>query len=373
MSEYQFVHFLAIDRPLDEKQLEFMERQSSRAEITQWSFTNEYHYGDFHGNAPEMLRRGYDIHLHYANYGIRKLMIRLPGGLPCERSVFDAFCLEYGIEWKADKKGNGGILEIEPEADAGSYDEGIWDAAELLPRIAPIREQLMSGDLRPLYLAWLACCQDEDLPEPPVPAGLSKPTRAMTAMAEFYEIGDDMIAAAAQQSPPLPKLPDAETSLTKWIAKQSPANLRALVESLLGADASSVRVETLARIREDMGAATWPLAESTRTLGQLHDLARALGEKRRLREKNAKDAARRKRLAAIAADPDRAVADIEKLVEERSTNSYEQAAAALLDLREALGPELGPARATALAEGLRRQKPRSNLLIHALRKHGLLA
>ncbi len=27
MSEYQFVHFLALDRPLDAQQLEFMERQ----------------------------------------------------------------------------------------------------------------------------------------------------------------------------------------------------------------------------------------------------------------------------------------------------------------------------------------------------------
>lgn len=53
MSEYQFVHFLAIDRPLNDEQLDFMQRQSSRAEITRWSFTNEYHYGDFHGNARE--------------------------------------------------------------------------------------------------------------------------------------------------------------------------------------------------------------------------------------------------------------------------------------------------------------------------------
>ena len=56
MSEYQFIHFMAIDRPLDDKQLDFMGRQSSRAEITQWSFTNEYNYGDFHGDAREMLR-----------------------------------------------------------------------------------------------------------------------------------------------------------------------------------------------------------------------------------------------------------------------------------------------------------------------------
>ena len=82
MSEYQYISFRAIDAPVSERNLKYMQRQSSRAEITPWSFDNEYHYGDFRGNAVEMLRRGYDLHLHYANFGVRKLMIRLPHGLP---------------------------------------------------------------------------------------------------------------------------------------------------------------------------------------------------------------------------------------------------------------------------------------------------
>src|SRR6516162_8426935 len=105
MSEFQYVAFRAIDGPVSPKNLAFMQRQSTRAEITPWAFDNEYHFGDFHGNAEEMLRRGYDFHLHYANFGIRKLMFRLPTGLPCDRKLFDAFCPEYGLKWKADKQG----------------------------------------------------------------------------------------------------------------------------------------------------------------------------------------------------------------------------------------------------------------------------
>jgi hypothetical protein len=40
MSEYQYVAFRAVDGPDSEKNLKFMERQSSRAEITPWSFDN---------------------------------------------------------------------------------------------------------------------------------------------------------------------------------------------------------------------------------------------------------------------------------------------------------------------------------------------
>ena len=82
---------------------------------------------------------------------------------------------------------------------------------------------------------------------------------------------------------------------------------------------------------DQIDANPWPVA------GVGHDVARA----RLLQEKDAKEAARRKRLATIAADPDRAIADIEKLVEERSTDSYAKAAAALADVREVLGPSLG--------------------------------
>src|SRR5690348_14332271 len=38
MSEYQRVAFRAIDGPVRKENLEYMERQSSRAEITPWSF-----------------------------------------------------------------------------------------------------------------------------------------------------------------------------------------------------------------------------------------------------------------------------------------------------------------------------------------------
>jgi hypothetical protein len=372
MSEYQFVHFLAIDRPLDEKQLEFMHRQSTRAEITQWEFTNEYHYGDFHGNAREMLRRGYDIHLHYANFGLRKLMIRLPAGLPCDRRTFKVFQPECGVNWHADKKGKGGILEIEPEADAGTYEEGFYDVVPLLRKIATVRDSLIAGDLRLLYFAWLACNGDEESLEPPVPAGLGKLTPALKAVTQLYEVNQDLIAAAAEQSPPLPKSTDADETLIKWIAKQSPRELRNLVERLLGNNAAATRAETLANIRHATPTAAWPMAKPTRTLAQLRELASGLGDRRIRREQAARDAARRKRLKIIVADPDQAIADVEKLVKMCSVESYQQAAEELAELREALGPKVGPARARAVAEKLRRDNPRHKHLIAALRKQDLL-
>lgn len=372
MSEYQFVHFLAVDRPLDEKQLAYMQRQSTRAEITPWEFTNEYHWGDFRGNVLEMLRRGYDLHLHYANFGVRRLMIRLPAGLPCDNRTFEAFRAEYGMKWHADKTGKGGILEIYPESDADTYDEIFDDLGRLLPEIAPVRESLIGGDLRALYLGWLACGGDGETMEPPVPAGLGELTRALNTMAEFYDLSEDLIAAAAERSPPLPKAADAGETLNAWIARQSNDELKELVVRLLTSDAAAVRAETLSRIRDEMDVAVWPMAEPTRTLGQLRELADAQGEERLGREEKARQAKRRKHLAAIAADPQKVIKNVQSLVAERSTHSYEEAARELEDLREALGPDRGPAQAREVAEKLRRENPRRNQFIATLRRHGLL-
>ena len=131
MSEFQYVYFAAVDRPLDDGQLEFMRRQSTRAEVSRWEFSNEYHFGDFHGQADEMLRRGYDVHLHYANFGIRRLMFRLPSGLPWSPKVFDAYHVEYAIDFKRDNEGQAGTLCFSPEADGGTYDEDFFEFDKL--------------------------------------------------------------------------------------------------------------------------------------------------------------------------------------------------------------------------------------------------
>jgi hypothetical protein len=222
--------------------------------------------------------------LHYANFGIRRLMIRLPGGLPCDRRRFKAFRIPYSLEWHADKKGPGGILQIEPEADAGTYNEGWYDASELLPDIAPMRSLLISGDLRPLYLAWLACYGEDELREPPVPAGLGKLPPALEAMAEFYELSEDLLAAAAERSPPLPETTGAAESLEHWLARQTRDDLRELVRQFLAEDTDAARAETLARVRDETGAATWPLAEPTRTWAQLREAASRLRDERQRRE-----------------------------------------------------------------------------------------
>jgi uncharacterized Zn finger protein len=100
--------------------------------------------------------------------------------------------------------------------------------------------------------------------------------------------------------------------------------------------------------------------------------AELIHERLRQRETQTKEKARRARLAKIAADPQKIIAQAADLVKQRSTRSYNEAAQSLADLREPLGPDHGSQQAQAAAEKLRRENPTLKHLVSALRKHGLL-
>ncbi|MEQ9406515.1 MAG: hypothetical protein RIK87_02270 [Fuerstiella sp.] len=373
MSEYQFIHFLAIDRPLDEEQLEFMRGQSSRAEVSRWEFTNEYHFGDFHGNTLEMLRRGYDVHLHFADFGIRRLMFRLPGGLPCQKTLFRKFQPSYGLQWHADRSGPGGTLDIQPEGDAGTWDAYLPDVEEILPSIAPVRDLLMQGDLRPLYLAWLACelgC-DESV-EPSVPAGLKDLPPSLTALAQFYDISGDLLQAVALASVAAPTGVGPEQHLEDWLKQQSAAELRKLAHRLLAGDTAAARADVLTRVRNDCGESSWPVTESSRTIAEFRAEAERIASQRRKQEQAREVKQHQERQQKLAANPDKAIALARSYVKQRGTISYELAARELADLREALNSEQGNRQVAAVAEKLARDNPTLNRLKSALRKKGLL-
>lgn len=114
------------------------------------------------------------------------------------------------------------------------------------------------------------------------------------------------------------------------------------------------------------------MAEPTRTLAQLREAADELQRKRLEKKARASEAARRKRLKSIAENPDKLLAEVERLVEQRSVDSYEQAAQQLADLRDATGREDAAELALAAAEKLRRENPRLHHLTAALRRKGLL-
>ncbi|MFN0196367.1 MAG: hypothetical protein ACKVT0_06460 [Planctomycetaceae bacterium] len=378
MSEYQYVAFRAVDKPVSGKDLEFMHKQSTRAEVTPWSFENEYHFGDFHGNALEMLRRGYDLHLHYANYGVRKLCIRLPNGftdVDATRSYLDG----ESIVFTKDKQGGGGILEIQPFYESDDLDE-LWNADEFVERLIPLRAEILDGDLRPLYLAHLAVCCDanhdpDEETEGPIPAGMNELTDAQQALAEFLGIDENLILAVAQQSPPLLSRASSQGNMklqVDWLFKQSVTAKDAWLLRLLDGSGEEVRREILDEIRKSLDVPGWPTIIANRTLAELHREAESISA---IEKKKKAELAARKRtedISKMKADPNSVLRETENLVDQRSTTAYRKIAKLLADLREALADSKQAGLAEQQAEKLRRRNPTLRLLVSELRKQSFL-
>ena len=376
MSEFQYVGFRAAEKPVSDKDLEYVRQQSSRAEITPWSFDNEYHYGDFRGDALTMLRRGYDIHLHYANFGIRTLLIHLPHNLP-ETPGTSPYFAKDGLQFLKDKQGQGGILSISPYHESGDQDE-LWNVKEILDRLVPLRAEILEGDLRPLYLAHLAMMSDaehdsEETTEGPVPAGLGNLTAPQRALAELFGLSAALIAAAAEGSSGPPGQEDLRELQARWLDGLPQATRDAWLLDWLADAHASARSDMLAEFRKSRPLAAWPTVGCARTVAELETAAEDIHKKavRKAAEKAAQQ--RAKRLADMTADPAPTLRETERLVKLRSRDSYCEIATLLKDLREALAGTKQSGLAEQQAQKLKKENPTLNLLTSELRRAGFLA
>jgi hypothetical protein len=278
LSEFQYHEFLAVDRPLTADDIEWARTSSSRAEITATSFTNTYEWGDFRGDPDQFMSRCFDAHLYYADWGTRRLMLRLPHSVLAAETV-EPYTASGDVQaWHA--KGHT-VIDLHNDYEPGEdYEEPEGRLAEIIG----IREELATGDMRPLYLAWLASygrwehdeaafdlsCEDD--PEPPVPAGLSSLTPSQRALADFLSLDADLLAVAAEASSPLESPAPKPAELREWVSALEPKGKDRLLARVMGDEAGQVRLELLRRLK---GNAPVAADAEPRTVAVLLDAAAA--------------------------------------------------------------------------------------------------
>ncbi|HEY2048603.1 MAG TPA: hypothetical protein VGH03_04625 [Caulobacteraceae bacterium] len=340
MSEYQYYEFQAIDRPLGEADLEALRNLSTRARITATSFVNTYEWGDFKGDPAKLMEQWFDLHLHLANWGTRRLMIRWPARV-AERLDPQSFIGEAeGVEHRiVDGKL---ILDIfAEEVDPEDWEDGSgWLAA-----LAPLRADVLAGDLRLFYLLWLTAVQADALgPEirEPLP-GLGPMTAPIEAFAEFFQIDPDLVAAAAEQnSDPLAAAPDLSAARAEVLARMPEAVKTRLLARVLEGDTHVVG-DLRSHVRQELVARLPQVCTPPRTVGQLRARAEAIyaarereetarleAEQRRQAEEAERQ--RRARLDAIRRRGESVWREIEEEIERSNAAAYDRATNLLSDL-----------------------------------------
>jgi len=387
LSEYQYIAFRAVDRPLTDDELAFAERQSTRAQITRWSFENEYHYGDFHGDAIGLLHHGYDAHLHYSSYGMRRIMLSLPAGLPFSKRVWSKYIGTGALAWEKDTNGKGGMLSLNPYRESGELEE-TYEPGSYMEDVVEIRNRLVEGDLRALYLLWLCAIDDDqadspDIIEPPVPAGLAEFFETSQAILDFFGLDPLMLVAAAEGAQADPPQHNREQQYATWVEELSESESKLLLRRLLSEDATTVKSQMLSDIRNSGASVDWPTVALRRSIGDLLDRTETLRAEHNAEERRKHEAAirckaaekqrkREERMVEMLKDPEKWLRETEKLAEDRGTDNYELAAEILFDLREAVGGDKGKQITHKHAAHLTKKHPTLSRLKSSLRKRGLL-
>src|SRR5450755_674868 len=141
MSEYQYYEFQAIDRPLSEADRQALRDLSTRARITATSFTNSYEWGDFKGDPAKLMERWFDLHLYLANWGSRRLMIRLPTRM-IDRHLIETFLKEVDCAGLT-VTGENLVLDIGLD-EVESEDEDLEDGSGWLASLTPLRGDVLA-------------------------------------------------------------------------------------------------------------------------------------------------------------------------------------------------------------------------------------
>ena len=344
MSEYQYYEFLAIDRPLNENEINELRVLSTRATITPVSFTNYYNWGDFRGNPDKLMQRYFDAHVYVANWMTAIFMVRLPiKALPKETA--EALAVSYMLDFKAAK--THWIITWSME-ESENYDRfGMEDGRGWMARLAPVRDELLRGDMRSLYIGWLAGItgemMDDDEKEPVSISGLGSLTAAQQALAEFLEVDPDLLAGAGMGSPAAQSEEISEKDMDRWVDALPRNEVKAVLKQLLegkGQQAERSIKNRFAAWRR--GLQTDKIDLPRRKVGELRqnaEKARQIRLEKQKRDRKRRENKRREKRKAylknLSNDFPRAWESVREPVERGSGRGYDEACRGLVDIAEA--------------------------------------
>ncbi len=337
MSTYQYYEFQAIDRPLTVKEQETIRGLSSRAEVTPHKAAFVYNYGDFRGGPEVILEKYFDVMFYIANWGTWQLIFRFPKQL-VNLKWFRPYEIEDAIEISISSEYVVLNIEIHEEGGIGWVEGEGW-----LPRLLPLRDDLMGGDMRLLYLAWLRLVpgladyspnfDQEDPLEPPVPPHLGKLSSPLKTFVELVELDSDLVTAAAQASPK--PTADKTPSLEDWLSTLPEAERQEFLLKLVRRE-PKVDLQLITRLQELAGIDQLNLqaAPGQRRYSELVAIADDIEAKRQQKEAAAAHKKRIKDLESLAPKAGKTWERVRDLIQIKQAYAYDEATELLRDLRD---------------------------------------
>ena len=288
------------------------------------------------------MERWFDLHVYVANWGTRRLMIRMPKRL-IDQDRLDAWLMGTDLAEVIDV-GDNLILDI-CDDDEDMLDHDWDDGAGWLGALAPLRADLLSGDWRLPYLLWLKGVQNGSLrPEAlePLP-GIAPLSGGLQVFADFIRIDRDLVKAAAEAPADSQNHEPSSTEFRTAIAAMPEQQKTAWLLRLAEGD-PHVAAELRSRVRRVLSARDPRKSPTLRSVASLRsraseirkDREAAAAERRRaerLRQEQLEAQARRARLAALRRRGESVWQEVETEVGRRNASGYDRATSLIVDLR----------------------------------------
>ena len=260
MSEYQYYWFEAIDKPLTPEQQKELRAISTRAQVNSKRFENEYHFGDLKAEPIKLVKKYFDAHCYYANWGTRILMLKVPA-----KSVDLPLVQQYANDETLDIVKNGSNVIFDFTADI-DYNEEWWEIESEIKKFISLRDSIIAGDYRCLYIAWLAAQyddEDDDIGKkcrrkkpkmtPPIPPGMKNLTGQLRSFVDFMYLSESTLEKAIQNASAEEPLTPTLKEIKAWIADLSDKDReKVLVDLIQGKELpQTVQRELLQRFLDD--------------------------------------------------------------------------------------------------------------------------
>lgn len=334
MSEYQYYEFQTIDRPLTEDERVEIGSWSSRTRPTSTQAIFTYSYGDFPKSPEQVVGKYFDAMLYVANWGSKRLMFRFPRTV-VDEEMLRRYCLPDMVTIS--------ILDDYLVLDINFDDEesdNTWMEGEgWLTSLIILRNDILNGDYRMLYLAWLKAVSllydidNIDDNEPPIPYNLRKLSAALKNFIEFFEIDNALITVASKKSATTDNqsklgIEQAVRKLSEdermdyliRVAKGEPHIVPRLLKRL-----QELSIEIQDNPDQNL---------SLRTVREILAAAQELSTKRQEQEKLRAEQEKIRKLEELSRQENALWENVSLLIDQKQSKAYDQAVKILLQLRE---------------------------------------
>lgn len=343
MSEFQYYEFYSIDKDLTEQEIEEVDSLSSRFSPTSRRAIFTYSYSDFKHDEETVLLKYFDFFLYLSNWGTKRIMYKIPIELVDYEEIkqykcnYDNYYADNGILIK--KKSKFAIIDINLSEEGG--DMWIEEESQISPNLIGLRQDILNGDYRSLFIMWLHIKHlefeseqidlQEEIPLKLIPDNLSQLNSGLRTLTDLYGMNIDWISGASKYS----KLSRSKESGYESKLIQLPETKKEEYLKRILKGEQNLRIKLIKEIDKLFGK------ENDREMVDgkitLEELLKSSESAKKRKEKLEKERAEKRRVEKIK-ETEKNRGSIEKEIDyhiERGTGkSYDEAMKRILELQE---------------------------------------